>query len=323
MWPFRKKTVAVAEDDQPEIVFDPFLGDAEARRLSRLLGERDWPAARAIIDNADPAAYGFYVGIASSKQGLPEWIDDAIRTDPDPVLPLLVKGLMAISWAWEARGSGYANTVSEEAWKVTRQRLTLAENCLDEVVDRDPKNVEALAGLLTLANARSKGLDELTRRYEAVIAVDPVHTDAHWAMLQALCRKWHGSSELMFAFAREKAAAHPGTALPGLVAAAYLEEWLDNDRDYDYMEGAGIGDEIAAAAHASILHPDFRPDPETPRLWNTFAMALSMSDRLTEAEYCFTRIGDTLVTRHPWSYMGKPGPKYLKWRSWTHTTLNP
>ncbi|MEU7999716.1 hypothetical protein AB0B66_00875 [Catellatospora sp. NPDC049111] len=321
MWPFRKKAVAAPEAPEPEMTFDPFLGDADARRLSRLLGDRDWAAARTIIDDPDPARHSFYVGIASTKSGLMEWIDDAVRTDPEPTLPLLVKGLKAIGWAWEARGGGYADSVSDDAWKVFAQRLVVAENCLDDVLDRDPKNVEALVGMITLANARSKGLDEIQRAFAAVIAVDPTHQDAHWSMLQAVCRKWHGSSELMFEFARERAAAHPGTGLPVLIAYAHLEEWLSRKRDYAYLEQPEVGADLKAAAEQSIWHPAFREGLETPRLWNAFAMAFAMGDNYAEAERCFARIGDGLATRKPWAYYGKPGKAFLKWRDWTRHKL--
>ncbi|MFC7244463.1 hypothetical protein ACFQO7_18460 [Catellatospora aurea] len=322
MWPFRKKKAVVAPAaPKPEMTFDPFLGDADARRLSRLLGDRDWAAARTIIDDPDPRRHAFYVSIASTKSGLMEWIDDAVRSDPEPTLPLLVKGKAAIDWAWEARGSGYADSVAEDAWKVVRQRLLLAENCLDDVLDRDPTNVEALAAKVTLASARSKGLEEIRSRFAAVIAVAPTHQNAHWSMLQALCRKWHGSSELMFEFARERAAAYPGTGLPVLIAEAHLEEWLSRKRDYEYLEQPEVGAELRAAAEQSIWHPGFPEGPRTAVIWNTFAMAFAMGDHYPEAERCFAHIGDNLATRSPWSYWGKPGRAFLKFRDRTRDKL--
>ncbi|WP_155371979.1 tetratricopeptide repeat protein [Catellatospora vulcania] len=321
MWPFRKKVRAAPEESPPEITIDPFLGDADARRLSMHLGNRDWAAARAIVMNPDPVLHGYYAGIASTKSGLMEWIDDAVRSDPDPTVPLLVKGLAAISWAWDARGSGYASSVTEEGWKLFRQRLVLAENCLDEVLDRDPGNVKALAGLITLASARSKGLAEIQRRFDAVIAIDPTNESAHATMLQAVCRKWSGSSELMFRFARERAAAFPGTGLPGLIAEAHIEEWLSRKKEDEYLEQREVGDELVAAAESSIWHPDYRRTPNTPYVWNAFAMAFALGDHFTEAERCFALIGDAFVTDDPWYYHGKAERSFVKLRDYTRYHL--
>lgn len=321
MWPFRKKVRVALEEPPPEITIDPFLGDPDARRLSMHLGNRDWAAARTIIMNPDPLLHGYYVGIASTKSGLMEWIDDAVRSDPEPTLPLLVKGLAAIGWAWDARGSGYASSVTEEGWKLFRQRLVLAENCLDEVLDRDPRNVEALDGMITLASARSKGLPEIQRRFDAVIAIDPANESAHSRMLQAVCRKWQGSSELMFQFARERAAAYPGTGLSGLIAEAHIEEWLSRRKDYEYLEQQEVRDELAAAAERSIWHPGFRRTPNTPHVWNAFAMAFSLGDHHAEAERCFALIGDAFVTEDPWYYHGKAERSFVKLREYTRYHL--
>jgi hypothetical protein len=321
MWPFRKKSRVAPEEPPPEIAIDPFLGDPDARRLSMHLGNRDWPAARSIIMNPDPVLRGHYVGIASTKSRLMEWIDDAVRTDPDPTLPLLVKGLAAIGWAWDARGDGYASTVSEEGWKLFRQRLVLAENCLDEVLDREPGNVKALAGKITLASARSKGLPEIQRCFDAVIAIDPTNEGAHGTMLQAVCRKWSGSSELMFRFARERAAAYPDTGLSGLIAEAHIEEWLSRKKEYEYLEQHEIRDELVAAAERSIWHPGFRRTPNTPHVWNAFAMAFSLGDHHAEAERCFALIGDAYVTDDPWYYHGKAERSFLKLRDYTRHHL--
>ncbi|MFD0596075.1 hypothetical protein ACFQZ4_30495 [Catellatospora coxensis] len=320
--------MAVSQEEQggargapPEITIDPFLGDPDARRLSMHLGNRDWPAARSIIMNPDPALQGYYVGIASSKSGLMEWIDDAVSADPDPTLPLLVKGLGAINWAWDARGSGTASTVTEEGWKLFRQRLVVSENCLDEVLSRDPRNVRALAGLITLAKARSKGLAEIQRCFDAVIAVEPADERAHGRMLQAVCGKWYGSSEMMFRFARERAAAHPGTNLGGLIAEAHIEEWLSRKREDEYLEQREVRDELVAAAENSIWHPAYRRTPYTPHVWNAFAMAFCLGDHHAEAERCFALIGDDLVTRDPWYYHGKAGRSFLKLRDYTRYHL--
>src|SRR5688500_13843108 len=141
MWPFRKSK---QPSSARNVVMDPFLGDPGARRLHEALAARDWAAAQAILSapmsNDDRA---FRLDIAAKVPGVQDWIEGPVRDDPGSVLPRLVQGAHAVRWAWEARGSGKSETVSEQQWKVWFRRLKLAEDCLDEVVAKDPKCLEA------------------------------------------------------------------------------------------------------------------------------------------------------------------------------------
>lgn len=58
-------------------------------------------------------------------------------------------GLLSIDYAWEARGGGYANTVTREGWRLFGERLKTAEKVLT-AVDEDPF---ACCGLITVAMA--------------------------------------------------------------------------------------------------------------------------------------------------------------------------
>jgi hypothetical protein len=313
MWPFKGKKSAQAAE--APIEFHRFDGDPAAERVERAMRQRDWATVREIFAGPiTPRQRTLYLRLASDVTGLQDWIDDLVRAEPDSTLPLLVKGSHAIHWAWEIRGSGRASTVPQEAWPIFRKRLKLAEDTLDAVLDRDPKDSDALAQLITLGSARSLGIDEVRRRFANAIAVDPLHMGAHSTMLQQVCRKWSGSSAEMFEFARSRAALGPGTSLPMLIADAHIEEWLDNDRESEYFEQAEVGDELVAAAHQSIWHPDYRPVGGSPNDLNHFAMAFALADRFTEAQRCFDVIGEHLVTRFPWSYYGDSTAMYRKLR---------
>lgn len=301
MWPFRKNK---KQQSAPEstIVMNPFLGDANARRLHDALCARDWGTARDILSapmSNDHRA--FLMEIAAEVPGVQEWIEGPVRDEPGSVLPRLVQGAHAVFWAWEARGTGGAKTVSEQQWKVWFSRLKLAEDCLDEVVDRDPKCLEARYFLVILARARQLSKQERWDRYHALAELDPTHHYGHDQMLQNLCAKWSGSAEEMFDFARSRAAAAPGTSLPALIATAHLEHRRSQEDETAYMEQPEVGDELVAAAHQSIWHPDYQRTVATPYLWNRFALAFSLADRFQEARRCFDLIGDEYYTDSGWS----------------------
>lgn len=280
---------------------ETFMRDPRAARVHEALTNRDWHTAREILHTAPTLEhFAFYVMKAADVGGLTDWIDGPIREEPGSTLPLLIKGVRGVKWAWEARGTGGSNTVSEAEWKTWFRRLKDAEDCLDEVVDREPHNIEAWHWLITLARARQLDSAERWRRYHALAVIDPLHYYGNSQMLEALKAKWSGSADAMFGFARERAVAAPGTMLPTLIAEAHYEHAFDNGGP-KYLERSEVADEIEAAAHQSIFHPGFRRTILTPVAWNLFAATLSRAGRHESAGRCFDAIGDEYILERTWS----------------------
>jgi hypothetical protein len=297
MWPFGKKQAKAADAAAyHHIIVDECLGDPAARTLRSALDARDWATARAILASpADAEQMALFMSLAADTKGIQEWIEGPLRDDAGSILPLLVRGAHAVYWAWDARGTGTSDTVTEAAWKVWFNRLKLAENCLDEVVDRDPGNAEAWHYLVILGRARQLSMEERWSRFNRLIEAAPTHYMGHVQMLNNLMAKWSGSAEQMFEFARDRATRYPGTALPVLIADAHLEHRVRNG-GAEYIERKEVGDELVAAAYQSIWHPAFRPTATSRSVWSKFAYALALADRFPEAARCFEVLGDGPVT---------------------------
>ena len=84
-----------------------------------------------------------------------------------------------------------------------------------------------------------------------------------------------------------------------------------------------VGEEVGPAALRSCLHPSYRHQHGlTARTLNSFAFPLSVADRFAEAKACYDRIGDTLVTRSPWSYRAFPvSESYNHWRTYVTDSI--
>jgi hypothetical protein len=321
MWPFRRRQRAA---DQVRLAIDPAMGDPTAARLGVAGAQGDWRTISEILSTVQhPDDHTWYVRMAAYQPGVERWIDEWVAAEPRSTLPLLVKGAHAIDWAWAARGNGRANTVSAEAFKLFFKRLKLAEDCLDEVTDRDQDSATPWSFLVVLGRARQLGIDETRRRFEEVRRRYPWHLDAHGQMLQQLCRKWSGSDELMHGFAQQTLAEMPaGSPLGQLSAIAHLEQWLHlpDGEDAAYITSAEVRAQLLAAADRSVRHPDYVRRPGWPSIHNEFAMALSFSTEWAAAGEQFDLIGD-LVTKFPWQYRHRADLAFLRARELTYAEL--
>lgn len=325
MWPFRKKQQPPAGVDIQQTAprtgptVDKAKGDPGARHLRTALQQRDWVGVRDFLNSIEhPDDRAFYLGICADTAGVQDWIEDWIAAERQSTLPLLVRGCHAVYWAWEARGGATADNTSQSQFQGFFERLRLAENCLDEVVDRDPSDATAWTFLVTAARGRQVGRDEAVRRFEQVVRRHPTHLIAHQQMLQFLCRKWFGSTEEMFDFARTAAARAPeGSLLPELVAVAHIEHWLDlpSEEKDPYIMSSAVRAELRAVAERSIWHPNYQRRPGWPSPFNSFALAFSFAEDYPAAAAVFDAIGDN-VTEWPWYYSSgsDPAGRFATWR---------
>ncbi|NUT34711.1 MAG: hypothetical protein HOV79_16755 [Hamadaea sp.] len=77
--------------------------------------------------------------------------------------------------------------------------------------------------LVILGRARELATEESWRRFNALTEINPHPLFGHEQMQDNLMKKWGGSNEEMFEFARTRAAACPGTHVPLIVVRAHLE----------------------------------------------------------------------------------------------------
>ncbi|HEX8631494.1 MAG TPA: DUF4034 domain-containing protein [Catenuloplanes sp.] len=284
---------------------DPAGGDPLARTLIAALTARDWRTVRDLFGTVtEPDDRAMLMSVAADVDDVQDWIGEWVAAEPDSTLPLLVRGCHGVFWAWGARGDAKAQYTSEEKFKEFFRRLKMAENCLDEVTDRDPDDTTAWAFLVASARGRQLPPEQAHARFANVVSRHPHHIVAHEHMLQYLCRKWYGSHAEMFAFAREATAKAPkGSLLPELLVVAHIEQWLDlpDGEDAQYLRRPDVRADILTATEQSIFHPEHeRRLGWAPRV-NTFAMGLHMVGEYEAAARVFDLIGDQ-VTRWPWQY---------------------
>jgi len=151
-------------------------------------------------------------------------LDRLVAAHPKSPLPLLARGSTLISYAWEARGSGYANQVSKEGWKGFGERIERARKDLDRAHSLDPDLALVSATRIIVARAQSRPEAEVRALFADAIRADPTCYKAYRSLLEYLKPRWHGSRKALLDFAEGSVAEHPEAPELRMLQA---EAWLD------------------------------------------------------------------------------------------------
>jgi membrane associated rhomboid family serine protease len=117
------------------------------------------------------------------------------RQIPDSVYPRLLQTLIFQSWAWAARGHGYADSISPEAWAAFAQRTEMAAMGLREIVERANKNPLWYQLSLNVGLDQSTPVVELRSTFDRGITEQSDYWPLYQAMLRIVMPRWHGSYE--------------------------------------------------------------------------------------------------------------------------------
>ena len=168
---------------------------------------------------------------------------------PGRAAPLLFKGRFYIEWAWDARGNGFANTVTPEGWKLFRQRLDLAATDLQHAWKLDPSDGRIAEELITCMAGKGDS-DAVEEWFKRAIDADPDNYGACHRFLWFLYPRWFGSHERMLELGQQCAKtdnyfggipyilldAHAGVAEESGDPGQYLkrpEVWADISKIYE------------------------------------------------------------------------------------------
>lgn len=233
----------------------------------------------------------------------------------------LARGIGLVRRAWEARGSGTAGTVSAQGRNAFVQYLTDADAVFSQVGATGTTN--PLPWSQRILCGRGLGIDHATAQalFAEATTRDPRDWLAHQQMLTYLTAKWHGSHEAMFAFARQAAAANPGSDVAMIVVAAHIERWAytegfegDAKRAAAYLTDAEVRAECQRLYDGSIAR-DEGDRASTIKARNIAATWFYLVRDETRARVEIERIGNAF-TEYPWYYLDEPERASTKAARW-------
>ena len=155
----------------------------------------------------------FYVGLDTPRPGHPtqddwkqhlklvkRWVDD----NPNSVTAPVVLARSYVSYAWDARGDGYADTVSDNGWKVFHERMMKAEAALKDS-DFAGKCPEWFVAMMQVAQGESWGLSRFKPLFEQAVAYQRDYEYYYRVYAIMLSPKWFGAEGEAARFAEETA----------------------------------------------------------------------------------------------------------------------
>jgi hypothetical protein len=114
----------------------------------------------------------------------------------------LIRGRYYIKFAWQARGNGFADSVSADAWKLFAERLDLAQEALENSWKLRPMEETAIE-FLKLELGQGKGRQRMEKFFQWAMLLNTNSYDACIQKLNYLYPRWYGSPEEMLQFGWE------------------------------------------------------------------------------------------------------------------------
>jgi tetratricopeptide (TPR) repeat protein len=141
------------------------------------------------------------------------------------------------SYAWDARGGGYANTVTPEGWKLMSERLAQAHALLEQAWEDEPNNGYVATQMINVLLGENAEREVMERWWQRAMRADPHNFEACSNKMYFLEPKWHGSNEDMVEFGRRLLKeGNWGDRLPLQLVSAHKRAASYGDKDTYYKD---------------------------------------------------------------------------------------
>ncbi len=154
----------------------------------------------AFVDLCDELS-DFITTVRGSRKVALELMGQALA-NASPSLKALDAAIGTTNYAWDARGSGYSNTVTEDGAKLFHERLLAAHAILETAWENDPTDALICAQMITINLGLNGERKIMERWWQRAMRADPHNPKATNNKMYYLEPKWHGSDEDMIDFGR-------------------------------------------------------------------------------------------------------------------------
>lgn len=121
-----------------------------------------------------------------------EFLQRWAKEKPEDATPLIIAAKLYILWGWEARGSGFAGTVSEDGFRLFGERLRSALTQARAAEKLQPADAELYRVLVDLAKGLAGKREHVDRWAETGRKIQPNYFPLYDSVSEYLLPRWHG-----------------------------------------------------------------------------------------------------------------------------------
>ena len=155
----------------------------------------------------------FYHGLylSSEEKNKAKWkawfnrIDAWKQMFPNSITAPVVEAKGLTGYAWLARGGGFAHTVTEECWRLFRERLGQAQKVLETAARKPARCPVWYEAMQTVALGQCWDREKYDRLFKEAVSKEPTYYEYYFRKAYYLEPKWHGEPGDVERFAEEAA----------------------------------------------------------------------------------------------------------------------
>jgi len=235
-----------------------------------------------------------YVGLDSPRPGHPtqedwqqhmELVERWRQQYPRSITAPIAVAESLVRYAWDARGSGYSNSVSDSGWKLFGERLAKAKEILEQNSALASKCPDWYLAMELVAQAQNWHLDQATALLQRAAAFEPGYQYYYRVHVNHVLPQWGGDEGDAASFAEETANRVGGEAGDGLyflIAQGIL--CACQQPEFPHFSWPRLQSGFAA------LEKKYGPSLFDV---NSFALMAAKSSDWVAADEAFKRIGDS------------------------------
>ncbi len=188
----------LAADDQLTASVSSYFWDMEDM-LERSVSAWNTPAC--VFDDGRPKLSVLEWGYSNIFENQPDWSKSLDRIEylkkkfPNKPFVALAEAAYWIAYAWDARGNGYASSVTKEGWKLSRERLEKAEKILNDTKSYSAGIPSWYVEMIQVQSALGRPEEDRDRTFIEGAKRFKTFYPTYIAMSTFLSPKWGGSWE--------------------------------------------------------------------------------------------------------------------------------
>jgi hypothetical protein len=207
---------------------------------------------------------------------------------PDSITARVAHADFLVKYGWQARGKGYSNEVTEEAWRLLADRLASARTVLEAAKNLPEKCPVLWQVLMEVAIGQSWSKQEFTEMFEDAKATEPQYYPHDLAQARFFMIRWHGEAGDWEAAAEKEIERSDGLGLEG-----YARVISDQRGYYDDIFSETKACWTKTREGFDLLRQRY---PDSAEILNTYCRLACIAGDKTHAKTLFDGIGDGIVT---------------------------